>query len=203
MMERRGCYRKGSAGHARSTNLYRLFRQRDHHDKKWRWPVTAVLALVLVFGVAPSVGEEFNFQASVLTADEVANLEQADNEQVKKALLDHVKSFVNECGEFKMSECAASGNDLISALVGSDDSKSLIGDIENFENRFANTLAVNACKYKLRNAVSQLNLAAKLVDAFAENYGSDFDSDELDGNVANLAKVTSGLDGFVKSCAQR
>lgn len=149
-MERRGVYRKGSAGHARSFNLYRLFRQRDHHshNNKWRWPITAVLALMLVFGVAPSVGDEFNFQASVLTADKKQELLNAEPEALKKGLVNIIKSVVDDCARFKMNACVFEGNALMNDIaVETGDAVKYISLAENFIIRFEADIEFNKCKF--------------------------------------------------------
>lgn len=147
-MERRGVYRKGSAGHARSTNLYRLFRQRDHHSKKWRWSITAVLALVLVFGLAPSVGDEFNFQASVLTLDQKQELLNAEPEALKKGLVNIIKSVVDDCEKFKMDACVLEGNALMNEIaVETGDPVKYVSFAENFINRFEADIEFNKCKF--------------------------------------------------------
>lgn len=150
-MERRGVYRKGSAGHARSVNLYRLFRQRNHHSKKWRWPITAVLALVLVFGLAPSVGDEFNFQASVLTLDQKQELLNAEPEALKKGLVNIIKSVVDDCSRFKMDACVLEGNALMNDIaVERADAVKYVSLTENFINRFETDIEFNKCKFDLK-----------------------------------------------------
>lgn len=149
-MERRGVYRKGSAGHARSINLYRLFRQRDHHNhsNKWRWPITAVLAIALVFGVAPSVGDEFNFQASILTMDQKQELLDAKPEVLKKELVGILKSVVDDCAKFKMDACVLEGNALMNDIaVERGDAVKYVDLAENFIGRFEMEIEFNECKF--------------------------------------------------------
>lgn len=149
-MERRGVYRKGSAGHARSINLYRLFRQRDHHshNNKWRWPITAVLALMLVFGVAPNVGDEFNFQASILTADQKQELLNAEPEALKKGLVEIIKSVVDDCAKFKMEACVLEGNALMNEIaVETGNPVKYVALAERFIDRFEADIEFNMCKF--------------------------------------------------------
>lgn len=63
-MERKSSYNKGRQGHPR--NVHSVSYSRHHFLKKFRLPLTAVFALMFVFGVAPIVGE--HIESSVLTA---------------------------------------------------------------------------------------------------------------------------------------
>lgn len=153
-MERRGCYRKGSAGHARSINLYRLFRQRDHHNhsNKWRWPITAVLAITLVFGLAPSVGDEFNFQTSILTANQKQELLNAKPEELKKGLVNILKSVVDDCARFKMDACVSEGNALMNDIaIEKGDAVKYVSLAENFIGRFEADIEFNTCKFDVKS----------------------------------------------------
>lgn len=72
-MEKKGVYNKGRTGHMR--NGHNLEMNRHHFFKKFRLPITAVIAFMFVFGMAPIVGEEL--QGSVLTATQEASSDAA------------------------------------------------------------------------------------------------------------------------------
>lgn len=166
-MERRGVYRKGSAGHVRNVNIYRLYMQKA---KRWRAPIALFLALTVVFSAAPTVGDEF--QASLLSVDEQAKVQTSQPEDVKKVLLDAVKSFTDECDRFKINDCVAEGKSLMNeiALAGQDVLKYVLR-AEDFSGKYEKTVALYACKYDLGNAFVQVKNTQDSLNTFFEQYG--------------------------------
>ncbi|MBI4994762.1 hypothetical protein HZC21_03920 [Candidatus Peregrinibacteria bacterium] len=203
-MERRGIYRKGSAGHARSVNLYRLFRQRSQHSKKWRWPITAVLALMLVFGIAPSVGDDFQFQTSVLTADEKQVLLNAEPEVFKKSLLNVLKTFVDDCGRFRLADCVSAGQVLMNDVVNArGDLAKYLDKAEDFFSRFETDVALNACKFDLGKIVAEGAQTKNNLNDFLGKYGDVLENVELQDFSAAISSSLNKIKSFVDSCGAK
>lgn len=201
-MDRKNIYNKGRAGHARNVNMYRLYRQKF---KRWRFPLTAILALMLVFGVAPVVGEEF--QASLLTVNEISNVANTNPYEARKLLLNELKSFTDDCQKFKMDECKTQGQSLISEFARPvserDDLRQLIQNVSVFEEKFAGEVALNACQFDLGNAVIKAMPLQRDIEDFVRKYGYDLNSSELAGYSDNLRNGLQKLDFLVESCIER
>lgn len=197
-MDKRGIYRKGSAGHARNINAYRLSMQRF---KRWRYPLTVLLALVFVFGAAPIVGEQM--QTSLLTAQERIQLQKAPAEDVRKVLLNSIKSFVDECEKFKITQCVENGKALIRDVIHSGNGVyGMVSEAENFEARFSSAVANAACKYELGGILAQINSSQSSLKTFLDAYGEDLGADSL-ASFGKLKEVSAALNKVVKSCEQR
>lgn len=198
-MERRGIYRKGSQGHARNISSYRLARQ---SFRKWRYPLTAFLALVFVFGTAPVVGDEF--QASLLTNGETAGLVRQNPEKARKVILNLLHEFVKDCERFKIATCSEVGRLLVSDIVNSGDRLSeVIPAVQDFEERFEEEVALKACKYDLGKLLLPAKSASRDIAKFFERYGEALDSGELNRNVAELGTSLQSLEHIVEFCASR
>lgn len=196
-MERRGIYRKGSAGHVRNINIYRLYMQRI---KRWRTPLTAVLAIMLVFGMAPIVGDQF--QASVLTTPEQTQFQTTDPASLKKALLGVLKNFVNDCDRFRIKTCVDQGNKLINniTLAQPADARKFVPTAEDFALNFEEEIALNVCKYDLGNAMLQSKSTQKVLDNFLEKYSESLDVSNLMPASASMTSANDVLRYFVNSC---
>lgn len=194
-MERRGVYRKGSAGHVRNINIYRLYMQKA---KRWRAPIALFLALTIVFSAAPTVGDEF--QASLLSVDEQAKVQTSQPEEVKKVLLDAVKSFTDECDRFKLNDCVADGKSLMNeiALAGQDVLKYVLR-AEDFSGKYEKTVALYACKYDLGNAFVQVKPVQDSLNTFFEQYGEVLGEFGPDFSQVDLNK--DGLRRLVDFCS--
>jgi hypothetical protein len=192
-MERRGVYRKGSAGHVRNVSMYRLYMQ---HAKRWKVPFTALLALFIVFSAAPIVGDEY--QASLLSVPEKASFETSKPTEVKKVLIDAVKSFTDDCGRFQMQECESAGNKLINdiALAADQDVTKYVPVAEDFAAKYENEVALSACKFDLGNALVQLKTTQDTLNTFFDQYGETLNKNESDFAIANV----SALNALVDSC---
>src|SRR3989338_4509501 len=114
-MERRGPYNKGRAGHARNAGSYRILKE---HYKKWRFPINGLLALVLLFGVAPMVGQDF--QSSILTTPETTEMIHSDLEVAKKTVLEYAHDVIQDCREYRMNECVTDGEAMINDIATKD-----------------------------------------------------------------------------------
>ena len=198
-MERRGIYRKGSAGHSRNVSSYKVYRQKF---KKWRFPFVLLLALVIVFGTAPIVGEEF--QASLITAPETAALVNANPDQARKVILDALHDFVRDCDRFKMEQCVSEGKILVSNVINSkSDLNQFLPVIEKFEDRFSPQLSRSACKFDLGNALITAKSFQKTTSGFMERYGGEFEDAGLSDAAVKLDSAVVFLDKFVESCFAR
>lgn len=196
-MERRGVYRKGSAGHVRNVGAYRMARQ---NFKKWRAPVAAFLGLLLVFGMAPVVGE--NFQTSLLTSPEVATVLQNHPEEARKALLGSLAEFLRDCERFQLDACVSRGKSLTASLVGASPEElgRVLTELEDFESAFEEMIATMACKYDLRKLVFQGRSSAREIQEFFDRYGETLGGI---GDTASLMQNLELLDGIVESCSGR
>lgn len=197
-MERRGSYQKGHAGHPRNVGAYRLARQ---NFKKWRVPVTGVLALMLVFGVAPVVGDEF--QTSLITAGDTAQTVRAHPQEAKKVLLDVLGTFVRDCERFKMTECHEHGRALIADVANTGDLEKVLPRIDAFESAYEVELARNACEFDLGGVASRLQFAKKEAQAFVDRYSQSLSQETLAVSVAQLSESASQLQAVVRSCISR
>lgn len=200
-MERRNAYQKGRAGHARNINSYEMYREKY---KKWRLPAAGLIGLLLVFGAAPVVGEEF--QASLLTIQQAADLADADPAYAKKILLDEVKSFASECDRFKLSQCSADGVELISSMVDPNfktDVRSLVSAVTRFEEKYQSNLAVKACEFDFGNAVLQAKSARNVMEEVMNKYEQALNAPEFSADYAEFSKTLEGMDAFVESCIRQ
>ncbi len=199
-MERRGVYRKGSAGHVRNVGAYRLARQ---NFKKWRVPVMALLGLMFVFGTAPMVGEEF--QTSLLTVEQTQRFAEADPEALRKALLGALKTFTNDCHRFLMDECVNEGNRLISQIAGAakSDTAKYVAAAEDFASLYEETVALKACKFDLGNVLAQSKLAQNTLNEFLEKYGDVLDSLEYSAAENSINSAPGALQELVNFCENK
>lgn len=199
-MERRGVYRKGSAGHVRNVGAYRLARQ---NFKKWRVPVTALLALVLVFGTAPMVGEDS--QTSLLTVEQTQRFSQAEPEALRKALLGALRTFTDDCHRFLMDECVNEGNRLVSQVAGAGkaDVTKYVAAAENFASQYEETVALKACKFDLGNVFAQSKSAQNTLKEFLEKYGDVLDPAEYSAAEGLLNAAPGALQKLVNSCENK
>lgn len=205
-MDRRGIYRKGSAGHARNVNSYRVYREKF---KKWRIPLTALVSLVFVFGAAPIVGD--NFSASVFTSGSV-RLELPDGvstEQLRKTLLDQLNSFTKQCKELSVTQCEAEGETLAKGVAAPNaDLQFQAQNAVAFMARFEPLLAQAACADDLGATLAGALRIENDLDAFSERYGralgvavkTDTDLDEIG---ATLKDFTADLTSIVQLCRSR
>lgn len=145
MMERKGIYRKGSAGHARNIASYRVYREKI---KKWRIPLTGLLALALVLTSVPSTGEKF--QASVLTQEQAFGLSSFQPAQIRKIILNTLKSFIDDCKKYFMDQCVDEGRVLVRQLIAGEEKDvfSFVQPSENFFRRYERAIEDNRYKYR-------------------------------------------------------
>ncbi|MEK7523647.1 MAG: hypothetical protein AAB588_01320 [Patescibacteria group bacterium] len=197
-MERRGSYQKGHAGHPRNVGAYRLARQ---NFKKWRVPLTAVMALMFVFGAAPVVGDEF--QTSLITAGETAQTVRAHPQEAKKVLLSALGTFVRDCERFKMTECHEHGRALIADIANAGDLEKVLPSVDSFEAAYEVELARNACEFDLGRIAANVQSAQKEAQAFADRYSQSLSQETLASSVAQLSDSVSQLQAVVKSCISR
>lgn len=199
MMERRGIYRKGSAGHARNINSYRIYTETMKHVRKWRWPLTAMFALVIVFGVTPGVGEQF--QTALLTADQTEKLAQVDAEEGRKIIINSLKDFMDDCSRFKIPNCAEEGSALMNEVINPEnDVLTNVYLVENFVAKYEETVARASCRYDLRAAYLRTQEASEAAEVFLERYGDVVDSADLEKYLQDLNETADNLELFVESC---
>lgn len=198
-MDRVGIYRKGRQGHARNINSYKLAREKF---KKWRLPFTALLALVIVFGTAPLVGEDF--QTSLLTNRETVNLVEKNPEEARKVLLGALHDFMKDCERFLMTKCVEEGKLLLRDIVNSGENLlAVLPAIEDFEERFEGEVALKACKFDLGKIGVDARVNDRALREFLERYGETLGSETLFNRAENFQSSAAALNEFVDSCASR
>ncbi|MEK9132586.1 MAG: hypothetical protein AAB606_02680 [Patescibacteria group bacterium] len=198
-MERRGVYRKGSAGHVRNASPYRL---RMEHAKRFKFPIVGMLAIALIFGMAPLVGDEF--QASLLTADQMNSISAENPQHVKKVLLDSLNSFVKDCSKYKIESCVKEGGELIHKVAVS--GKDVVGYVplaESFASNYEQNLAIAFCKYDLGNSLITMKSVKEKFDELVTKYGDVFPESMLISPATNLAASMDDLNKLVHWCIQQ
>lgn len=197
-MERSGVYRKGRAGHPRNASPYRISKQKF---AKWRVPLSVMFSLMLVFGIAPVVGEQF--QASLLNVDEITDVATVDPEQARKTVLAELQDFTKDCEKFGLEDCEKDGAALM-ALLGDPSYEADIMDLlkktGDFEEKYSQNLALSACVYGLGNAVIEAKTSQRTINSFVERFGEDLKIPGLESHADALNEALKALDGFVESC---
>lgn len=165
----------------------------------------ALMALVLVFGIAPVVGEVgHEFEASLLTAEEQARVETADPVQFQKTLLSALKSFVDDCDRFKMKGCVEQGNRLISAVASAGvNASKYVAAAEEFASDYEEKVALNACKYDLGKAFVQAKATQRVFNDFVDKYGDVLDVSLYSPSAESLDSVNSALEKLVQHCGNQ
>ena len=195
-MERRGIYRKGSAGHARNINTYQLYRQKY---KKWRLPFAVLLAFTLIFGTVPGTGEIF--QTSLLTANQKQELSQVKPELARKTILNELRVFVDSCKKYKIAECSEKGELVINDVVNSGDAVlATLDGVENFVAQYEAEVARDACKFELSTQMTALQDAKKSVAEFLNRYFDVLPDASLKDGSKKLDEAVSSLGMFTDSC---
>ena len=200
MMERRGVYRKGSQGHARNVSSYRLSRQ---NFKKWRVPLTGLLALLFVFGAAPVVGDEF--QVSVLTDPETTQAISEKPEEAKKIFLDTVNTITKKCEEFKIKECPEFGRELLArvAKASAAELKSQYVNVLEFEKRFGDAVSAGVCRYEVPKVTAQLRSVEEQLETYGQQFAGAFESPQFERLLTLASALQEELAAFVDSCKTR
>lgn len=205
-MDKRGIYNKGKQHHARNVNTYLLTRQRW---KKWRLPLTALFIAMMLFGTAPTVGDEF--QTSLLTSapndlhevltEVVTEVSTSSPEQAKKAILGALKSFIDECDRLALDSCTRAGEELLHTVSNSrHDMASFVGPLVQFEEKFAPHIAVTACRFDLGNSVAEMRSLQRRWHSFQENYGDSLGNEKFASFASTFSEALSLLEAFVQSC---
>lgn len=199
-MERRGVYRKGSQGHARNVSSYRLSRQ---NFKKWRVPLTGLLALFFVFGAAPIVGDEF--QVSVLTDPETTQAIEQKPEDVKKVFLDVVNTITKKCEEFKIQECPAFGRELLArvAKASASELKSQYMNVLEFEKRFGGAVSAGVCRYEMPELAAQLRSVEEKLETYGQEFAGAFETPKFERLTTLASALQEELTAFVELCKTR
>lgn len=199
-MERRGVYRKGSAGHVRNINSYSFYKKYENQIRRFRLPLTALMALAIVFGTAPMVGEQL--QTSLLTAEQTAKLENVDQNSGRKVVMDVLKEFVDDCNRFKIYDCAEGGEKILNDITGGKrDLSEDIFAVEQFAALYESKVARASCHYDLGEAFVQAQAAKNALESFTKDYGDVVDASLLKAEWERLNKTLEGLDKFVDLCA--
>lgn len=199
-MEKRGIYRKGSAGHVKNMNSYNFYRQ---NMKKWRVPLTGLVALLLVFGIAPLVGEEF--QASLLTSNEQEIVASAKPETVQKIMLSALNDFIKDCEAFRIVECVDDGKALTSAIIASpkESVSKFVGVVEEFALTYETKLALSVCKFDVGDLFVETRKSRESFQDFAEEYGDVIDSSDVSSAGNALASAEQLLYRLSKYCSDQ
>lgn len=165
--------------------------------------MTGVLALVLVFGAAPIVGDEF--QVSVLRDPETFQAIEQRPEEAKKIFLDVVNTLTKKCEEFKIQECPEFGRELLSRLAKSSaaELKSQYMNVLEFENKFGEAVAAGVCRYEVPKMSAQLLAVENQLEAYGQQFTGEFESPKFERLVTLASALREELAAFVNSCKTR
>lgn len=195
-MERRGPYNKGKSGHVRNASTYRIFKE---HYKKWKNPINGFLALILIFGLAPTVGKDI--EASILTTPETTQMIQQDVEASKKSVIEYAHEIIKDCETYRMAACVSDGNALVNEISTKEiDADTLVKKLEEFDDEYASDVAQSACRYDFQNALTEMRNAQKKLDAFGQKYGDQFIVDSFATRSTEVKNSVAAMEVFVKSC---
>ncbi len=198
-MERRGPYNKGRAGHARGASPYRIYQE---HFKKWRGPLTGFMAAVLIFAVAPMVGQDgVASEVSVLSSSGTTAQIQADPVAAKKSVVALAHEIVEDCRTYGLEACVQDGEQLVQN-VGTKtlSANEVVAALADFDGKYSSAVAQAACTFDFQNALTEMNNAQKKLSAFGAKYGSDFTVDSFADRSEDLANSLNAFEVFVKSC---
>lgn len=198
-MERRGVYRKGSEGHTRNVNAYRMMQEKI---KKWRGPLLGSLAIVFAFGLAPAGGDQL-FQTSILTSPETRQLVESNPELARKTILDYAAGIAKECEQYGMDECKEEGDLLLSDLSNeSIDTQTVFNGVVHYEEKTLAARAKAACKYQAAQYMNDLKDAQAKLSTFSDSYGEALAIPGLNGQVESLKNQISTVSEMLNSCEQ-
>ena len=197
-MERKGVYNKGHAGHPRNVGMYRLFRQKF---KKWRGPLTALIALAIMVGTAPMVGNELS--ASTLTASDIAAIAKTNLAEARAVLGNSLATFSAECGRLKIDACKNEASGLAKEIGVTSSVAATAQKVEVLKTKFKPALAKAACVTDLAAAVANGNAVKVTVQKFEDQYGSAKENAPVAMHLEALKESMAGLELFVESCRAR
>lgn len=196
-MERNGVYRKGRMGHVRNINSFRLLQEKA---KKWRTPLFTALTLLLVFGISPAVGD--NFQASILTAPETQELLKENPDLARKNVIQYAQGIIKECDQYKLTACSQEGRKLLSDLANDTiDTRSVFNAVVIFEEQTTHERAIAACRYAAPQYLQNMKDAQSKLATFADSYAVSLDLKTLNDTVQKLERDVSDVEAAVASCS--
>jgi len=125
-----------------------------------------LVALVLVFGVAPLVGEEI--QASILTKNSDVAF-PVDSKDAATQLGD----FVDRCERLGLEECSKVGRAAL-ANVGTSTFEEILETHERLTQSYGKDLAQAACRFDLRAILFRARGLQVELDEYQKNYSKRF-----------------------------
>lgn len=197
-MERRGPYNKGHAGHPHNVGMYQVFRQKY---KKWRGPLTALVAFSIMIGTAPVVGNELT--ASTLTASDIATLAETNLAAARTVLANSLSAFAKDCERLKVEACKDEVASLSKEIGTNADVAATAQKVETLKAKFEPALAKAACVTDLSDAVAKANVIKTTVQKFEANYGAAKENAPVATHLQILQESIVGLESFVESCRAR
>ncbi len=197
-MERRGPYNKGHAGHPHNVGMYQVFRQKF---KKWRGPLTALVALSIMIGTAPVVGNELS--ASTLTASDIAAIAETNLAAARTALGNSLATFVQDCERLKLDACKNEARALAKEIGVVADVAATAHKVEALKAKFNPALAKASCITDLADAVAKVNVIKATVQKFEDNFGASKENARVATHLEALKESIAGLEAFVESCRAR
>ncbi|PIQ77618.1 hypothetical protein COV82_03675 [Candidatus Peregrinibacteria bacterium CG11_big_fil_rev_8_21_14_0_20_46_8] len=152
-------------------------------NNRLRIATSGLFALLLVFGVAPILGD--GIQASLLTRG--AAIEQEPGSQ-KEAVL-AIGDFVERCERLGQEECAVAGREILQN-IGAASFEDLLNDLDELRAAYADGLAHAACRFDLRAYMLRAANLQKDLDEYSHAYGIPFSALPVDELAAELEKCS-------------
>lgn len=184
----------------RNASPYRIDMQ--HHKqwaRKWRYPLTALVAVLFILGTAPVVGDSLT--ASILTLPETKELIQSNPVEARKVLLDETFRFAKECKRLALNECSKRGGELADILA--DDTKQLettVKLLETFFGEFEPQLSRRLCIYDVGNLTAELKKQSAILGKFTHENEGAFEDSQLAEKAQELENLAADLQAFVEAC---
>jgi hypothetical protein len=163
--------------------------------------MAALLGFMLVFAAAPLVGDQF--QASLLTNEQINSFSVENPDHVRKVLLNSLDSFVDDCERLNVEKCSEQGRTLMEEIaVSGSDVMRYSAAAELFAARYEKDVAIAACKYDLSGSLAKMKGEVAQLNYFIDMYSDVLPAPALFSASENLQNATSELDQLVQSCIE-
>jgi hypothetical protein len=146
------------------------------------------------------VGERF--QTSLLTAEQSVQLKNAKPGELKKALLNALKTFVDDCGRFYLKACVSEGNELLQDIASAEDADiaSYVPAAESFASHYEEPVALQACVFDLGKVLAENKNVHRAFKEFSDRYGEFIESSVLAAASSSFGEAQAKLKALVDFC---